>query len=134
MAIGIGRRQFISAVGGVSLAWPRAARAQQARWVRVGWLSIASHPFIEGFRRGMLDLGWREGDNFEIEQQYADGHAERLIDLATALVRNGEETDLFRISNHIKIDSAKAIQCCAATSHLMGLKRNNKSRSAVEFL
>ena len=33
----------------------------------------------------MGELGWSEGDNFEIEQQYADGHAERLIDLATAL-------------------------------------------------
>jgi putative tryptophan/tyrosine transport system substrate-binding protein len=85
MSIGIGRRQLISALCGAAVAWPLASRAQQPKWVRIGWLSIAPHPFIEGFRQGMRDLGWREGDNYEIEQQYADGHAERLIDLATAL-------------------------------------------------
>ena len=59
------RREFIALVGGAA-ARPLAARAQQPKWGRVGWLSIAPHPFIEGFRRGMLELGWREGENFEI--------------------------------------------------------------------
>jgi hypothetical protein len=85
MAINIARREFIAALGSTTVAWPRATGAQQPKWARVGWLSIAPHPFIEGFRRGMLELGWREGDNFEIEQQYAYCHAERLVDLAAAL-------------------------------------------------
>jgi putative tryptophan/tyrosine transport system substrate-binding protein len=81
------RREFITLVGSAAATWSVAARAQQPKWGRVGWLSIAPHPFIEGFRRGMLELGWREGENFEIEQQYADGHSEKLIDLAAALGR-----------------------------------------------
>jgi putative ABC transport system substrate-binding protein len=85
------RREFIRLLGGAAAMWPVAAHAQQSKWGRVGWLSIAPHPFITGFRRGMLEFGWIEGDNLEIEQQYADGHIERLADLAAALAhsRNG---------------------------------------------
>jgi putative tryptophan/tyrosine transport system substrate-binding protein len=101
------RREFIALVGGAA-ARPLAARAQQPKWGRVGWLSIAPHPFIEGFRRGMLELGWREGENFEIEQQYADGHSEKLIDLAAALGRT--HNDVIVASGSDAVDAAgKAI-------------------------
>jgi putative tryptophan/tyrosine transport system substrate-binding protein len=101
------RREFIALVGGAA-AQPLAARAQQPKWGRVGWLSIAPHPFIEGFRRGMLELGWREGENFEIEQQYADGHSEKLIDLADALGRT--HNDVIVASGSDAVDAAdKAI-------------------------
>jgi putative tryptophan/tyrosine transport system substrate-binding protein len=101
------RRDFIKGIVG-STAWPLAARAQQPKWARVGWLSIAPHPFIEGFRRGMLELGWREGENFEIEEQYADGHSEKLIDLAAALGRT--HNDVIVASGSDAVDAAgKAI-------------------------
>jgi putative tryptophan/tyrosine transport system substrate-binding protein len=101
------RREFIALVCGAA-ARPLAARAQQPKWGRVGWLSIAPHPFIEGFRRGMLELGWREGENFEIEQQYADGHSEKLIDLAAALGRT--HNDVVVASGSDAVDAAgKAI-------------------------
>ena len=103
------RRDFIKVIAGSASAWPLAARAQQQpKWGRIGWLSIASHPFIEGFRRGMLELGWREGENFEIEQQYADGHSEKLIDLAAALGRT--HNDVIVASGSDAVDAAgKAI-------------------------
>ena len=104
MAIHLGRRKFIAALSGMAFGWPLAVRAQQPRWVRVGWLSIAPHPFIEGFRRGMLDLGWKEGDNFEIEQQYADGHAERLVDLAVSLGHS--RNDVIVASGSDAVDAA----------------------------
>ena len=102
------RREFITLLGGTAATWPLAPRAQQPKWGRVGWLSIAQHPFIEGFRRGMLELGWREGENFEIEQQYADGHSEKLIDLAAALGRT--HNDVIVASGSDAVDAAgKAI-------------------------
>src|SRR6516165_7394716 len=103
------RRDFIKVIAGSASAWPLAARAQQQpKWGRIGWLSIASHPFIEGFRRGMLELGWREGENFEIEQQYAHGHSEKLIDLAAALGRT--HNDVIVASGSDAVDAAgKAI-------------------------
>jgi len=102
------RREFVTLLGGTAAAWPLAARAQQSKWGRVGWLSIAPHPFIEGFRRGMLELGWREGENFEIEQQYADGHSKKLIDLAAALGRT--HNDVIVASGSDAVDAAgKAI-------------------------
>jgi putative ABC transport system substrate-binding protein len=122
MAINIARRKFITALGGTAVAWPLAARAQQSTWVRVGWLSIAPHPFIEGFRQGMLDLGWREGDNYEIEQQYADGHTERLVDLTAALGHS--RNDVIVASGSDAVDAAsKAIHSIpvVGVSSTMGL-------------
>ena len=61
------RREFITLLGGVAAAWPRAARAQTKR-ARIGWFTVAPHPYIEGFRRGLKELGWIEGENVVIEQ------------------------------------------------------------------
>jgi putative tryptophan/tyrosine transport system substrate-binding protein len=102
------RRKFITLVGAAA-AWPLAARTQQLKRSRVGWLSIAPHPFIEGFRRGMKDFGWIEGTNFVIEQQYADGHSERLMDLAAALAHS--PNDVIVVSGSDAVEAAgKAIR------------------------
>ncbi len=53
------RREFITLLGGAA-AWPRVARAQTKR-ARIGWFTVASHPYIDGFRRGLRELGWIEG-------------------------------------------------------------------------
>ena len=68
-----------------------ATEAQQAGKVsRVGflWDSPTVWPYaIEGFRRGLRDLGWVEGQNIVVEYRWAEGRFDRLPDLAEELVR-----------------------------------------------
>jgi putative ABC transport system substrate-binding protein len=91
MAIGIGRRQFISALGGGIVAWPLAASAQQATMPVIGTLSpsskVASKRFFDGFPLGMEQKGYLEGRNYVLESRYADGDLARLPLLAEELVR-----------------------------------------------
>jgi putative tryptophan/tyrosine transport system substrate-binding protein len=90
MAMGIGRRQFISALGGTVVAWPLAARARSEKMPRIGFLTRYSDASvsaqIDAFRQGLRDLGWVEGKNISIEYRNAEGHADRLPALAAELV------------------------------------------------
>jgi putative tryptophan/tyrosine transport system substrate-binding protein len=86
------RREFISLLGGAAVAWPLAARAQQAGKVwRIGMLETIPAPAnaanIEALRNGLRELGYVEGRNLVIEYQSADGRAERFPALAADLVR-----------------------------------------------
>jgi ABC-type uncharacterized transport system substrate-binding protein len=80
------RRAFIKLIGGAASAWPLALRAQNKQ-ARIGWFTVAPHPYINGFRRGLRELGRIEGENLVIEDTYADGHPERLPGLAAVLAR-----------------------------------------------
>jgi putative tryptophan/tyrosine transport system substrate-binding protein len=64
MAIGIGRREFISVLGGAAAAWPLTGRAQQAETpVRIGFLPLGSpsntydRSLVEAFRQGLREVG-----------------------------------------------------------------------------
>ena len=90
----IGRREFITLLGGAAVAWPIAARAQQPSRVRVpkiGYLSpvSASSGFLayEMFRQGLRELGYVDGTNIVIEYRFADGQFDRLPALAAELVQ-----------------------------------------------
>jgi ABC-type uncharacterized transport system substrate-binding protein len=99
------RRKFIALAGSAAVAWPLVARAQAKR-ARIGWFTVAPHPYIDGFRRGLRELGWIEGEDLVIEPTYADGHPERLPGLAVVLAR--VPYDLVVASGSDAVEAARA--------------------------
>jgi putative ABC transport system substrate-binding protein len=91
MAIGIGRREFISALGGVSIAWPLAAGAQQPTMPVVGFIHTLSFEriphLLASFHQGLKETGFVEGQNVVVEYRWAQGQYDRLPELAADLVR-----------------------------------------------
>ena len=84
------RRDFITFLGNTAVSLPLAVRAQSAMPV-VGFLNgaIAENyaKFTSEFRRGLNEMGFIEGQNVVVEYRWAEGHYERLPELAADLIR-----------------------------------------------
>jgi ABC-type uncharacterized transport system substrate-binding protein len=87
----IGRREFMTLLGGAAAAWPVAARAQQPTVPTVGFLRVtsaaASRHLVAAFQQGLKQTGFIDGQNVGIEYRWGDGQEDRLPELAADLVR-----------------------------------------------
>src|SRR5215471_4535235 len=84
------RRTFISLLGGAA-AWPLTANAQLVAIPVIGFLNptlpeVITEP-MRGFRQGLKDAGYVEGESIAIEYRFADNQPERLPEIAAELVK-----------------------------------------------
>ena len=100
------RREFIAVVVGV-VASPITGRAQQpaGKVHRIGYLGAGSGlpHLVEGFRQGLRELGWVEGQNLVIDYRFAESRYERLPNLVAELI-------------HLKVDVIVAVPTPAAVA------------------
>ena len=89
----IGRRDFITLLGGAAATWPLAARAQQGGPMRrVGALMPGSETDMEeqsrvtGFQQGLAKTGWTNGHNVQIDYRWGALDTDRTRAFAIELV------------------------------------------------
>ena len=91
MEINIERRKFIAALGGATVAWPLAVRAEQPALPVVGFIRQGSADtnarFVAAFRKGLSEAGYTEGQNVTVEYHWLEGQYDRLPAVIADLVR-----------------------------------------------
>jgi putative tryptophan/tyrosine transport system substrate-binding protein len=93
------RRDFITLLGGTAAAWPLAAPAQQPLR-RIAMLLINAEgdpevqPYVMAFRQGLLELGWTEGRNIQIDYLWGARNPDRARALAAQLVTQAPDVVL----------------------------------------
>ena len=85
------RREFITIFASAAGMWPLEARAQQSAIPVIGFLSSGSpNPYagrVAGFRKGLNEAGYIDGQNVAIEFRWAQGQYDRLPGFAADLVQ-----------------------------------------------
>ena len=108
------RREFITLLGGAA-AWPLAVRAQQSTTPVVGILSPlapgSGEYLLDGFRRGLGESSYVEGQNVTIDYRFAAGRFDRFREMAADLVQR-------RVSVIAAFGNVAAVAAKAATQTL----------------
>jgi putative tryptophan/tyrosine transport system substrate-binding protein len=91
MAIDIGRREFVAALGGAAI-WPLAARAQGQRLRRIGVLmpfpptDAEERARVDAMQTELRRLGWSRGNNIEFDERWTTDSLELIRTNAANLV------------------------------------------------
>jgi putative ABC transport system substrate-binding protein len=84
------RRTFLASSAIIVIAGCGSAHAA-SKVFRIGWLTAQREasltPFLEAFRGGLAEFGYRENDNLQIEYRYGDDNLLRVAPMAAELAR-----------------------------------------------
>jgi putative tryptophan/tyrosine transport system substrate-binding protein len=85
------RREFMTLLGGAAVVWPLTAHTQQPMSPVIGFLDPRTPEVVaarlRGFRQGLKESGYVEGENVAIVYRWAEDQIDRLPALAVDLVR-----------------------------------------------
>ena len=103
------RREFVAGLGSAA-AWPMVALAQQRAMPVIGLLQTGAPSTwnFTGFRQGLKDMGYLEGQNLMIEFRWADNDLDRLPELASDLVHRQVRV-IVALPGNAAVRAAKAL-------------------------
>src|SRR6185312_14839535 len=85
------RRTFLASGAVTAVAMGCGGAHAAAKVFRIGWLTAqraaSLTPFLEAFRGGLAEFGYRENDNLEVDYRYGDDNLLRVAPLAAELAR-----------------------------------------------